>query len=209
LSDIPAGSADATGRADNDGRFSTTAPTCTPLSFGTSTPEAWEETVPTYMQHTALAYGHIGLTSVTLPSFAENTARLIPALLGVEWTEGTGLVIATVVGCDGEPVGKAQAYLHDGTGGAPAEEEVFYFARGLPSSTATSTNGDDGLVIALGLPPGSWTLSGFAFEGGLVEIGSAPVAVVADAVTVVTLVVGRDDGVNYPGICFMPCDEID
>ena len=209
LSDIPSGSADATGTADSDGRFVATAPTCSPLTFGTSTPEAWEETVPTYVQHSALAYGHIGLTSVTLPAVSYSTARLIPALLGVEWTEGTGLVVATVVGCDGAPVGKAQAYLHDGTGGAPAEEEVFYFARGLPSSTATSTNGDDGAVLVMGVTAGSWTLSGFAFEGGLVEIGSAPVTVVADAVTVVSLVVGRDDGVNYPDICFMPCDEID
>ena len=58
------------------------------------------------------------------------------------------MVVGRIVGCDGAPVGKAQAYTHDGSGAAPAEEEVFYFERGLPSSTATVTSVDDGTFLA-------------------------------------------------------------
>jgi hypothetical protein len=59
------------------------------------------------------------------------------------------------------------------------------------------------------VPPGEWQLDGFAWEGGLLNVGSAPVTVLADAVTMVDIHVGRDDGVGYPEICFAACDQID
>lgn len=185
---------DASGTADRRGSFTTTARTCSPLTLASSTPADWEETVPTYVQHVALDWGHIGVTSVSLPSVGVSTAKIIPALLGVAWTEGSGMVVGRVVGCDGAPVGKAQAYTHDGRGAAPADEEVFYFERDLPSSTASFTSVDDGTVLMRNMR---------------LEVGSAPVTVLADAVAFVTAVVGREDGVRYPDICFAACDEID
>jgi hypothetical protein len=61
----------------------------------------------------------------------------------------------------------------------------------------------------LQVPPGSWRLDGFAWDGGLLDIGGADVTVFADSVTIVDVVVGRDDGVDYPDICFAACDQID
>ena len=208
-SDDPTAAADAAGTADRRGQFTTLAATCTPLTMATTTPEEWESTVPTYVQHLALDWGHIGVTSAALPAVGVSTAKIIPALLGVEWTEGTGLVVGSVVGCDGQPVGMAQVYAHDGAGGAPAAERVFYMDAGLPSTRVTTTSGDDGAFLVMELPPGEWTVSGFAWDGALVELGAAPVTVLADAVTLVTVVVGREDGVDYPDICFAACDQID
>jgi hypothetical protein len=48
----------------------------------------------------------------------------------------------------------------------------------------------------LQVPPGSWRLDGFAWDGGLLDIGGADVTVFADSVTIVDVVVGRDDGVD-------------
>jgi hypothetical protein len=205
IDDVPTGTEDRSTQADSDGAYTVDLPVCTPITVASSTPPEWEETRDTYRVHQVLGFGD---RSEDVASIGEATARLVPALIGVEWTDGTAMVLGTIEDCAQDPIENAQVYIHDADGRAPTVTDAFYIGEsGLPSprsvQAATSSGGQ---YLLLNVPPGEWTVEAWGWDGGYVQLGEASVEVQGDAAYIVDLHTGLDDGVRYPDSCLDTCE---
>lgn len=213
-SDSLSGSADVTTTAERDGNFSVTAPACTPIAYGTSTPPEWEETKDTYEVHQVFGYSGDGSSDEEFNSVSEATSRLIPSLIGIEWDESTGIIAGTAYDCDVEPMQYVQVFLHDGNGTPPATGEVFYFSESggtsLPtdkeSQPYTNTNG---LWVVINIPAGTWTVEAWGYDPTAathVKLGTTVLQISAGSVNISNIYTGISDGIWYPGSCLAACD---
>lgn len=139
--------------------------------------------------------------AVTWHSVSYATARVLPALLGVEWPAGTGIVVGEVYGCDGLPVANVQVILFDEACARGGEGQTWYARNNLPSPTATATD-DDGEFYVIGLTPGDWFVEAWGADGGAARVlARAPLRVERDAFHGLSLYVGVADGAWMPDTC--------
>jgi hypothetical protein len=206
-------SADATTVADGDGKFTVSAPSCTPIAYGTSTPPEWEETKDTFEVHQVFGYASDGSSDEEFNSVSEATSRLIPSLIGIEWDETTGIIAGTAYDCDVAAMQYVQVFLHDGTGTPPATGEVFYFSESggtsLPtdkeSQPYTNTNG---LWVAINIPAGTWTVEAWGWDAAAsthVKLGATVLQIAAGSVNISNVYTGISDGIWYPSSCLSAC----
>lgn len=97
--------------------------------------------------------------SEDLNSVSYLTGNAIPAFVGVQRTEGTGVLAGAIRDCDGNEVANAVATVSS-TAGTPEHLEgavTFYFSAGSTSLpvrlTQQPTTNTDGLFVVLQLPP--------------------------------------------------------
>ncbi len=206
-------SADVTTQADGDGNFTVDAPSCTPIAYGTSTPEEWEETKDTFEVHQVFGYSSDGSSDEEFNSVSEATSRLIPSLIGIEWDETTGIIAGTAYDCDVEPMQYVQVYLHDGSGNMPSSGEVFYFSESGGTSLPTDKDSQpytntNGLWVAINIPAGTWTVEAWGFDttaGERVKLGATVLQINAGSVNISNIYTGISDGIWYPGSCLAAC----
>ena len=191
---------------DNNGDGVATLPACTPIGYMTSTPPEWQETVNTYEVHQVYEWDASGATSDTWNSVSVATSKLIPSLLGLEWTPGTSLIAGTAYDCGGEPIQHAQVYIHDADGNIPAYISIRYFDNGLPNSDQPDTN-DDGLWSAVNIPPGDWIVEMWVYNGSELQmLGATHLTMVPDSVVISNIYTGIEDGVYLPASCVETCE---
>jgi hypothetical protein len=191
---------------DSNGDGVATLPACTPIGYMTSTPPEWEETVNTYEVHQVYEWDPSGATSDTWNSVSVATSKLIPSLLGLEWTPGTSLIAGTAYDCGGEPIQHAQVFIHDADGNIPADIAIRYFDNGLPNSDQPDTN-DDGLWSAVNIPPGDWIVEMWVYNGSELEmLGATHLTMVPDSVVISNIYTGIEDGVYLPASCLETCE---
>lgn len=180
------------------GRLTVDAPACQPTAYKTYTPADWEETVDTYEVHQV--YG-ADETSATWNSVSVTTSRLIPSLLGLEWTEGTGIIAGTAYDCNENGIEKAQVYIHDDAGNAPDTMQIRYFANNLPNANQPYTN-TDGLWSAINVPPGEFTVEMWVSDNGtLTLLGATRLSITPDSVNISNIYTGIEDGIYLPDSC--------
>lgn len=195
------GSPEVEGQAGGRGLLELPLETCVPAIFHTSTPADWEETVPT------TAYTVVPYDAAELEIWAVSvaTATIIPAIIGVEWDRDKAMAAGSVVDCDGEPVGHAQVFVHDGAGNAPSGMSVHYFdGNNLPTTEGNQpdTNPENGLWTAVNLPEGEWQADVYGYDGGdYVLLSSLVVSAEAGGFGIVRHTIGNFDGVSYPAAC--------
>ncbi len=190
----------------SDSEFIADVPVCEPIAYRTSTPVEWEQTKDTYRFHKVWGFDADGDLEETLDSFSNETAAVITALLGVNWDSSTGLIAGMALGCDEDPIENVQVYIHDDAGQVPQELSVSYFVAGLPRSSQPATS-EDGLWIAVNVPPGTWTVAMWGFDGSdHTQLGQAPVEVVAASVHIANVYTGSGDGVWLPDSCLRSCN---
>jgi hypothetical protein len=198
-------------QADGDGNFELTAPACTPIGYGTSTPPEWMETKNTFEVHQTFGFSADGSSDEEFNSVSNATSILIPSLIGIEWDESTGIIAGTAYDCNTEPIQYAQIFIHDADGKAPATGDVFYFSANgdtnLPtdqeSQPWTNTNG---LWVAINIPAGAWTVEMYGWDGSAyVMLGATELQINAGAVVISNIYTGITDGIWYPGSCLEAC----
>jgi hypothetical protein len=203
-------SPDLTTQADSDGKFEITAPTCTPIAYGTSTPPEWQETKDTFEVHQVFGYGTSG---EDFNSVSEATSRLIPSLIGIEWDETAAIIAGTAYDCDIEPMQYVQIYLHDDAGNPPSSGEVFYFSESGGTSLPTDKESQpwtntNGLWVAMNIPAGTWTVEAWGYDAGTsgyVKLGTTVLQIGAGSVNISNIYTGISDGIWYPGSCLSAC----
>ena len=213
FSDDISGSPDEEHTADGDGRFTTTLKVCTPQAYGTFTPVDWEETVDTYEVHQIYGYDADGSIDEWVNSVSVATSNIIPAVIGIEWDETTGIIAGTAYDCgtgvEGEPefFGHAQIFIHDGNGTPPEAGEVFFFDdNDLPAaaSSVSDVNPNNGLWVAVNVPVGTWTVEMWGYDGAeYVNLGGTVLTIKSGSVNISNIFAGRTDGLGYPDSCLV------
>lgn len=198
--------------ADSDGNFEITAPSCTPLAYGTFTPPEWEETKDTYEVHQTFGFSAEGSDDGDFNSVSEATSRLIPSLIGVTWEQDTtGIIAGTLYDCDVEPIQYGQIFLHDGNGNPPTTGDIFYFSESGGTSLPTDIESQpysntNGLWVAMNIPAGTWTVEGWGWDGAAyVKFGTTVLQIGAGSLNISNIYTGIDDGIWYPGSCLAAC----
>lgn len=191
---------------DSNGAGTITVPACTPMGYETYTPEEWQETVDTYEVHQVYGWSSAGTDTDTWNSVSVATSRLIPSLLGLEWSPGTAIIAGTAYDCNEDPIQHAQVFIHDASGAIPADLAVRYFANGLPNSDQPDTN-DDGLWSAINVPPGEWIVEMWVYDGAApMLLGTTNLTMEPDSVVISNIYTGIDDGVYLPASCLEACE---
>lgn len=198
-------SADVTLTAGSDGTFTTSVPACTPLGYKTYTPAEWQETRDTYEVHQIWGWESDGALDEPINSVSVSTSTVIPALLGVEWISGTGIVAGTAYDCNEEPIEAAQVFVHDGNNNPAPGVNVFYFLNEFPNDSQPYTS-EDGLWVAINVPTGTWTVDMWVWNGSEhTLLGQTQLTIMADSVNVSNVFTGHNDGIRYPESCLSAC----
>ncbi len=198
--------ADQSFDVDSNGAGTMTVSACTPIGYETYTPVEWEETVNTYEVHQVYGWDPSGADTDTWNSVSVATSKLIPSLLGLEWSPGTAIIAGTAYDCNEEPIQHAQVFIHDADGNIPADLAVRYFANKLPNSDQPDTN-DDGLWSAVNVPPGEWIVEMWVNNGTDLEmLGATHLTIMPDSVVISNIYTGIDDGVYLPASCLQACE---
>lgn len=190
---------------DSEGAFSTTVPVCKAIGYKTATPVEWEETKDTFEVHQVWGYESDGELSEVLNSVSIATASIIPAVLGVEWDESTGIIAGTAFDSIEEPIQNAQVFIHDGNGNAPPLVNIFYFVNEFPNANQPYTS-EDGLWVAVNVPVGTWTAELWVWDGTQhVEFGQTVLNIKANSVNISNIFTGFGDGIRLPESCLSVC----
>ena len=196
-SDDVTSSVDDTVTSDEAGAFSTTMQSCT--AWGYRTARGDDSAAPT-----------IGLHRIKPPedpithdfrSVSRGTLSIIGIALGVTVEPEYGIVFGKTVDCNGEDaLANVQVILRDAECQLPANSEyaMAYTSNEVPDPFLRATS-EDGFYFAMNVPPGEWIVDMFATDG--TWLGSAPVVVEADTITLADINVGREDGIDVPVEC--------
>jgi hypothetical protein len=208
FSDSVSGSADSVVTSDGDGNFSgATVPTCTPFSYQTSTDpdlDATKVTIEAHQIFDPLDKGETEL-DVTFNSVSSDTYAVIPALLGVSVDPELGIIAGTAYDCDGTELEGAQVIVRGADGEYAETQQVHYFVNDFPNRDQPYTS-EDGLWVAINIPPGVVTVELWALSGGeLVQIGATELEMYADVINISNIKIGYGDGVFYPTDCLSAC----
>ena len=200
FSDDINGAVDESLTADGEGSFSTSVPVCQPLGYKTYTPADWEETRDTYEVHQIWGYEDDLLLTEPINSVSVSTSRIIPAILGVEWTPGTGIVAGTAYDCNEEPITGAEVVVKDSSGKV-MDVNIFYFVDEFPNQSQPETS-PDGLWVVVNVPVGTFNVEMYVWDGTQhVLMGMTTLAIKADSVNISNVYTGHDDGLRYPDSC--------
>lgn len=205
------GTPDETLTADVNGAFTTTLKVCTPIAYGTSTPPEWEETVDTFEVHQIFGYDADGVVDEWINSVSQATSQIIPAVIGIQWDESTGIVAGTAYDCDGgvdgetEFFGNAQVLIRDADGNIPQTADIFYFDDlDLPTSKLNQpqVNPINGLWVAVNVPVGQWIVEMKGYNGTDYDLlGTTVLDIRAGSVNISNIYAGKFDGISYPKSC--------
>jgi hypothetical protein len=178
-------------------------PSCTPLSYvATGDPDT---ALPTHGHHVIFAPG--ATLEGNISSVAGATVAVHANMSGIALEPGTGSIFGRAIACDDRVLDGVHVVLRDGAcRSAQGDGAVVGYTLsgmgGLVDPTAIATSAD-GSFFVLNAPPGSFVLDLFeTTETGSRLLGSAPVVVTADEVSVVDVRAGRTDGVRVPESCF-------
>jgi hypothetical protein len=196
------GDADANAVSNTVGDVVVELPTCTALSYRTSSPAEEERTVDTYEAHQIYGFVEEGeLLDDNFNSVSSSTYVLIPSLLGVSMDDDKAVVAGTAYGCDGEPLQNAQVVVVDANGDIPESLVVNYFMESWPVREQPHTS-EDGLWVAMNVPEGTWTVQLYGLVGGEeVLIGATQLETFGNSVNVSNIYTGYGDGVYFPASC--------
>lgn len=193
--DDPGASGGVDATSDVSGLVDTAIQACTPFAYKTSRPEAMD----TYGPHVVI--GHEAPIEKNFQSVANGSRSLIEIGLQIEISAGNGAVVGVVRGCDEEPLLGAQVIVRDASCSVPSSWIPGYFTNQIPDAFRAETS-DDGVYAGMDMPPGEYIADAYILEdGALVLLGSSPVEVRADSVTVTDVHAGRPDGVKMPDSC--------
>ena len=197
-SDAVSGTADLSVTADEDGLFTGDYPVCLPVTVKTSIADG--SIMDTVEQHTIHGIGD-GV-HVTALSVDEGTWLTIPSLFGVPIDDDKGVIAGQAHDCNEDVIVGAQVVVVDSAGNIPGDERIGYTAGGIPNRSLTATS-DDGVWIAMNLPPGKYTAEMYVSDGagGQTLVGSAPVEAFALSVTIASVLYGRTSGYDLPDSC--------
>lgn len=162
---IDVGNPLATATGDGDGNYALVVPTGQ-SRFG------FKVTAPDYME-TYLLNQYLDPDAAdqdeNVEAVSELTANLLPALIGLQRTDGLGIVAAAFRDCDGNTVSDVVATV-SGTSGADDHlvgGQSYYFSDSLPTNhTIRETTNSDGLFVVLELPE---TATGYLQLWGFVD----------------------------------------
>jgi len=206
--DIISGSPDDVMSTDSDGfADGAEAPTCTPVSYRVSTDPDLDETKVTIEAHqifNAVADGDP--IDTTFNSVSSDTYAIIPSLLGISVDPEKGIIAGTAYDCDEQEIEGVQVIVRDANGDYAVDQEVRYFVEDFPNRDQPYTS-EDGLWIAINIPPGRVTVEMWAISGGeLVQVAATELDLVADSINISNMKLGYGDGVFYPTDCLSACD---
>jgi hypothetical protein len=196
----------ATGMTDVMGNYTLMAPMNTPNVVN------WRvranETLDTYSVRETLNVAGMAVTGENRESVAASTGRALPALIGMQRREMTGIIAGEARDCRGRSLENAIVTLASASSPdsmtAPSfvpGAQVYYFNNDLPTQRRTriSTN-TDGLFVLLQVPPPQgttryyvqvWGFRDMAALGmgraGLSLLAETPVRVLPDAVVIANL----------------------
>lgn len=185
---------------DSSGNANFTVPTCTPLTYKTSTDAALEETVPTFEAHQV--YG-VGTSSDTLNSVSTTTYNLIPSLLGVSVQDGKGTAAGTAYDVNDDPITGAQVVVKSLVDDSiPDGVVVKYFVDSFPNRSQPETS-PDGLWVAINIPAGDWKVEMWVSDGsgGHKLMGSTKLTVFGNSINISNIYTGYDS-VKFPASCY-------
>jgi len=184
--DLDFGSSVAMANADANADWMLTIPSGmakSRMNFKMTAPDSLD----TYALNISVDVGNPTITGMTRNTVSKATANALPAFIGVDRTEGLGVLAGVAVDCDGDELEGVIATVSSASskgGGSPtfvAGAQTYYFSNGDPDlpvrrTSQTSTN-KDGLFVIIEIPPSSGTnyflqTWGFTSEGD-VAMGTA------------------------------------
>ncbi len=200
FSDNISGSPDVTTTADGNGAFSAQVPVCQPIGYKTYTPADWEQTRDTFEVHQIWGYEDDMLLTEPINSVSVSTSKIIPAILGVEWTTGTGIIAGTAYDCNEDPITGAEVVVKNSAGNI-ADVNIFYFVDSFPNQSQPETS-PDGLWVVVNVPVGTFTVEMYVWDGSQhVLMGITSLEIKADSVNISNIYTGYEDGLRYPDSC--------
>ncbi|MBL8615822.1 MAG: hypothetical protein JNM72_09465 [Deltaproteobacteria bacterium] len=200
LTDAVTAVPELSGVTDPGGNVAFAVPTCTPLTYKTSTDAALEETVPTFEAHQV--YG-VGTSSDTLNSVSTTTYNLIPSLLGVSVQDGKATAAGTAYDMNDDPITGAQVVVKSLVDDSiPDGVVVKYFVDSFPNRSQPETS-PDGLWVAINIPAGEWKVEMWVSDGagGHLLMGQSKLTVFGNSINISNIYTGFDS-VKYPSSCF-------
>lgn len=203
--DVVDGAPDSTVVSNSEGDVTGgEVPTCSPITYRTTTDPALDDTRPTFEAHQVFAYTTSGATE-PFNSVAKSTYQLIPSLLGVSVDPTRGVAAGTVYDINGDPVTGAQVVVTDASGSLASDTVVRYFIERFPNRDQPDTS-EDGLWIAINIPPGDWNVDAYVADGsgGHKLMGRTTITVFADSINIGNVYVGYT-GVKLPDACLADC----
>ena len=177
---------------------------CQPITYKASTDPDLDDTKSTFEAHMVSAY-----TDGTVPdsynSVSKTTYQLIPSILGISPDPDRGTAAGTVFDMNGDPVKGAQVVVTNDAGALSGSTVVKYFEDEFPSRDQPETS-EDGLWVAVNIPPGEWNIDAYVSNGagGHILMGRTRVTIFADSINIGNISVGFDS-VKYPDNCLAPC----
>lgn len=193
-------SADLSTTADASGLFTGSLPVCQPVAVKVSDTEG--NLVPTYEFHSI--HGASATASVTALSVEMGTYLTIPSLFGVTIDDDKGVIAGSARDCFDDVLIGAQVVVKDADGVIPGSLAMGYTSGGIPSRTLTATS-DDGVWIAMNVPPGTYTAEMYVSDGagGQTLVSTAVVEAFATSVSIASTHYGRTTGYNLPDSCLL------
>jgi hypothetical protein len=174
---------------------------CTPYAYRTTRDGA----VETVGMH-AMATRDEDPIAHVVQSVSDGSKSLLELTFQVTIDDANGSVVGIARGCDDEPLGGVQVVIRDADCKTPDSAVAGYFSNQIPDAFRAETS-DDGVYAVFDVPPGNYVVDMYIARdqeaGELHELaGESPVEIVAGAVTVADIRIGRQDGVYYPPSCF-------
>ena len=199
--DAVSGAPSAVDVSDDSGQFVIdNIPTCTPLTYRTTTNPELELTKDTYEAHQIFDPDEVLNEEVNSVSVV--TYRLIPGLLGVAPAADKGTIAGTAYDSNGNKIIGAQVVVMDDSGYIPDSQSVHYFVDEFPNREQQYTS-EDGLWVAVNVPEGVWNANMYISDGagGWLLMGATKVEVAPDSINIGNIWTGFGDGVRYPDDC--------
>lgn len=208
--DDATGAPDIAAQADEAGKVSLDAPSCTPLSYLAYPDPLLGEAKPTYKAHQIYGYAESGDFDAEYISVSTNTYLVVPAIVGITPDPTKSVIAGTAFDCTRSPdtlsdvdAGKVQnveIVVRNLDGSKVEGVYVRYFVEKFPDRDQQHTSAD-GLWTAINVPPGTFRVEMWGLIGGEEKIlGATVLQTVADSINIAN-VFGGYSGVKYPEGC--------
>lgn len=183
------------------------APTCSPVSYRVTTDpdlDATKITIEAHQIFDPVADGDP--IDTVFNSVSSDTYAIIPSLLGISVDPDLGVIAGTAYDCNYDQFEGVQVIVRGEDGEYAPDQEVRYFVNDFPNRDQPYTS-EDGLWIAINIPPGRVTVEMWALVGGeLAQVGATELDLVADSINISNIKMGYGDGVFYPSACLSACE---
>jgi hypothetical protein len=204
LADVADGAPDLQAISSDSGTVDFSLPTCTAMSYRTSTNPALDETKVSIGAHKVVPYngGAAPTEQETFTSVSKTTYQLIPSILGISPDPAKAIVAGTAYDVTG--VGKiegAQIIVYDAAGDIVTDAHVKYFVDEFPNRGQEHTS-EDGLWVAINIPPGALRVEMWGVvDGTLGLLGATQIQSYADTINLGNIYAGNGTGVFIDDSC--------